>query len=87
MCEMIENERIETMEYVYRLSHEVYITEEPDKDEETLIGLYSTQEKAEKALERYKKLERFAAYPDGFGIHQCKLNRDGWTSGYAPVWY
>jgi uncharacterized protein YfcZ (UPF0381/DUF406 family) len=75
------------MEYVYSLWHEIYIIEEPDKDEETFIGLYSTQEKAEKALERYKKLARFAECQDGFSIHRCKINRDGWTSGYATVWY
>ncbi|QOL19757.1 hypothetical protein [Candidatus Bodocaedibacter vickermanii] len=75
------------MEYVYSLWHEVDIIEEPEKDEETLIGLYSTQEKAEEALSRFKKLERFSAYPDGFGVHRCKINRDDWTSGYAPVWY
>lgn len=75
------------MEYVYSLWYEVDIAEEPEKDEETLIGLYSTQEKAEEALNRFKKLKRLAAYPDGFGIHRCKINRDGWGSGYATVLY
>ncbi len=75
------------MEYVYSLTHEVYIIEEPEKDDWVDLGVYSTQEKAEEALGRFKKLKRFEAYQDGFEICRCKINRDGWTSGYATVWY
>ncbi|QOL20183.1 DUF7336 domain-containing protein [Candidatus Bodocaedibacter vickermanii] len=75
------------MEYVYRLTHEIDITEEPEKDDWVDIGVYSTQEKAEKALEKYKKLARFTDYQDGFNIDKYKINEDNWTSGYATVWY
>ncbi len=75
------------MEYVYILAHEIDITEEPEKDDWVDLGVYSTQEKAEVALNRFKKLERFAPYQDGFSISRYKINEDNWTSGYATVWY
>ena len=75
------------MEYVYRLAHEIDITEEPEKDDWVDLGVYSTQEKAEEALERYKKLARFSDHQDGFNIDKYKINEDNWTSGYATVWY
>ena len=75
------------MEYAYILAHEIDITEEPEKDDWVDLGVYSTQEKAEEALERYKKLTRFADYQDGFSISRYRINEDNWTSGYATVWY
>jgi hypothetical protein len=75
------------MEYVYRLTHEIDITEEPEKDDWVDLGVYSTQEKAEEALNRFRKLKRFTAYQDGFDISRYKINKDSWTSGYATVWY
>ena len=74
------------MEYVYRLTHEIYIIEEPEKDEWVDLGVYSTQDKAEEALNRLKKLARFEKYQGGFHIDRCKINKDSWTDGYVTVW-
>jgi hypothetical protein len=71
------------MQYVYLLYHEVYIVEEPEKDEELFVGIYSEEDKALEALRKFKKLKRFELHKEGFGISRIKINKDHWCEGYV----
>ncbi|WP_343534937.1 hypothetical protein [Pedobacter sp.] len=71
------------IEFVYLLWHV-----HEDKDLEhgqdiKLIGVYTSNEKAEKALFRAKRLDGFKDHQDGFEISEYKLDRDEWTSGFV----
>jgi hypothetical protein len=60
-----------------------------DFDEETddaqLIGVYSTRDGADAAVERTRLLEGFRDEPDCFMIDAHTLDEDGWTDGYVTV--
>ena len=50
------------------------------------LGIYSTREKAAAAIERYRILEGFRDYPDGFVIYETTLDKDeAWTEGFITV--
>ena len=55
-------------------------------DEEKLIGIYSTEEKAAEAIEAHKDLEGFRDYPvECFEIHEAVVDRSNWNEGFAMV--
>ena len=57
-------------------------------DEEKLIGIYSTEEKAAEAIEAHKDLEEFRDYPeDCFEIHKAVVDRSTWNEGFTTVHY
>ena len=79
----------ETIMTVYTLWH---IHELNDNygphDEEKLIGIYSTEEKAAEAIEAHKDLEEFRDYPeDCFEIHKAVVDRSNWKEGFTTVRY
>ena len=66
---------------LYQLHHE-YELDEGDREMKSL-GIYSSQEKAIEAIERYRTLEGFRNRPDGFVISELIVDRDsGWTEGF-----
>lgn len=78
----------------YGLFHSYdYQCREGDRNRETFfedmemktLGIYSSKEKAEDALERYYKLPGFNKYlRECFCIYQCKLDDDeGWNEGFS----
>jgi len=57
-------------------------------DEEKLIGIYSTEEKAAEAIEAHKDLEGFRDYPvECFEIHEAVVDRSNWNEGFTTVHY
>ena len=57
-------------------------------DEEKLIGIYSTEEKASKAIEAHKGLEGFRDYPvECFEIHEAVVDRSNWNEDFTTVRY
>ena len=60
-------------------SHEIGDGETDDK----LIGVYSSEAKAEAAKLRARRYEGFREAPEGFSIDKYELNRDQWTEGYV----
>ena len=50
-----------------------------------LIGVYSSQEAAQKAVDRLKLRPGFCDTPDGFSIDRYLLDEDNWTDGYVTV--
>jgi hypothetical protein len=57
---------------------------ENGEDEIKELGLYSSRERAEDAITRYKKLPGFRDHPDGFKIYESMLDLDeAWTEGFV----
>ncbi|WP_441964432.1 DUF7336 domain-containing protein [Paenibacillus sp. TAF43_2] len=51
-----------------------------------LIGVYSSLEKAESVVERYKALPGFRDYVDNFYINEHEVDKDNWTEGFIKVY-
>jgi hypothetical protein len=53
-------------------------------EETKLIGIYSTREKAEQIIEKYKILPGFKKHPlNCFYIDELKLDEDHWKEGFG----
>jgi hypothetical protein len=60
--------------------------EDRNGDEQTkFIGIYTTKEKAEAAVDSLRKMLGFADYPSGFSIDFHVFDRTGWTEGFVQV--
>jgi hypothetical protein len=68
------------MDTVYLLwhSHPTGANENNDK----LIGVYSSEDKAKSAQERLAKQPGFKDYVEGFEIAKRTLDKDSWIEGY-----
>jgi hypothetical protein len=69
------------MKFVYLVQH-VHKFNEDDEDVK-IIGIYATEQLAQEAVERTKKLAGFSEAVDGFYIDRYELNKDHWTEGYV----
>ncbi len=58
---------------------------EPEVDEEKLLGIYSSEERAREAITRLKDQPGFRDHPKGFAIERCKIDNDGWQEGFVRV--
>jgi len=54
-------------------------------DDIKFIGVYSTEEKAQLAIEHAKTLPGFKETQDGFHVEGLLLNRSDWLSGFVTV--
>jgi homoserine kinase type II len=78
------------MRTVYVLFHQFEFrnTKEEDlEDRAKLIGVYTDEEEAKKAVERVKGQPGFRDYPDGFVIDCYELNQDSWSEGFTTVYH
>ncbi|HKD77026.1 MAG TPA: hypothetical protein VKB76_16085 [Ktedonobacterales bacterium] len=66
--------------YVLQHSHEL-----DGCDEAKMIGVYSSPEQAQAAVERLRQQPGFAEYPDDFSIDGYLLDEDNWTQGFVTV--
>jgi hypothetical protein len=67
---------------VYLLWHAHDLDEEVD---EKLLGVYSSQQKAEDAKLRLSDQPGFREHVEGFGIDPYELDEDHWTEGFVTV--
>lgn len=68
------------MNKVFLLQHSYEVGE---FDETKLIGIYSSKEKAESTVERFKHLSGFKDYPhECFYIDEIEIDKDHWTEGF-----
>ncbi len=68
------------MKFVYVLYH-TYVL--PDGEEEQKqLGVYSTHQKAEDVIEKYKLLPGFKDSPEGFLIDKTEVDKSEWEEGY-----
>lgn len=54
-------------------------------DETKIIGIYSSQEKAEQAIEEYKRIQGFKDHPADFTIDKYPLDKGHWLEGFISV--
>jgi hypothetical protein len=68
---------------VFLVQH-VHVLEDREEDVKT-IGIYSTREAAERAVERLKLQPGFRDTPEGFTIDMYRLDQDHWEEGYVTL--
>ena len=53
----------------------------------TLLGIYSSRERAEAAVESVREQPGFRDHPDGFAISECEVDpqRVGWPEGFSTI--
>ena len=54
-----------------------------EAEEELLIGVYSSIEKAENTKARLSSVKGFKDAPSGFEICPYKIDEDNWTQGFS----
>jgi hypothetical protein len=70
---------------VYLLWH-THIDDRPEGGEDIkLIGVYSSINEANSAIERKRSCEGFMDYMDGFEISTYTLDKDSWSEGFITV--
>lgn len=68
------------LESIFSVSHSYTVNRY--LDDERFIGVFSSEEKAEKAIEELKKQNGFILYPDDFDISEIETNDLLWKSGF-----
>lgn len=68
---------------IFLVQH-VHTLEDGEEDVKT-IGIYSTRETAERAVERLRLRPGFRDTPDGFSIDLFWVDQDCWEDGYVTV--
>lgn len=71
------------MKTVYLVEHENI--EDDYIEDMRVIGIYSSEELAQEAIERAKKLSGFGDYPKGFQITKYILDNDQWVFGFKFI--
>ncbi|MBL9207251.1 MAG: hypothetical protein JNN01_19330 [Opitutaceae bacterium] len=56
-----------------------------EEDESKLIGIYESQDAAERAEERTRKLRGFIDHPEDFIIDAYEVGKDQWTGGFVRM--
>jgi hypothetical protein len=67
---------------VYLLWHAHDLDEEADVK---LLGVYSSQQKAEDGRQRVSEKPGFRAHPEGFHIDRYEVDVDCWTEGFETL--
>jgi homoserine kinase type II len=67
---------------VYLLWHAHDLDEEVDVK---LLGVYSSQQKAEEARQRVLGKPGFRDHPEGFHISHYEVDRDWWVEGFDTI--
>jgi len=70
------------MKEVYILEHSYEIN---NLDETKFIGIYSSLDEAQKAIERLKKQPGFKDRPNDFHIDKNEINKDNWKEGFVSL--
>ena len=66
------------------LVHHVHEFADGEEDVK-FIGVYSTRQLAERAVDRARALSGFRDVPNGFSVEPCTVDKDDWTEGYVTV--
>ena len=68
------------MDTVYLLWH--FHPTGANENNDKLIGVYSSEDRAKSAQERLAEQPGFKEYVEGFEIAKVALDKDSWTEGY-----
>lgn len=73
----------QTLPSVYLLQH---VAREGSDDEDVkVLGIYSNERKAKRAIVRFVKLPGFKRYPKGFYVDRYQLDESNWTEGFLTM--
>ncbi len=67
---------------VFILQH---VHPEDDIEDVKTLGVYSSQENAERARKRYLRLPGFRDWPAGFCVGRYDIDQDEWTDGFVSM--
>lgn len=70
------------MKSVFVLHHS-YDQAKTGEEEAKLIGVYSTREKTQEAIDRLSNQPGFEDFPDYFSIDEYEIDEDNWTEGFV----
>jgi hypothetical protein len=69
--------------YVFLVQH---VREHDDRSEDVkLIGVYSSDAKAQAAIARLRSQPGFSDFPDGFHVDRYVVDEDHWREGFETV--
>ena len=57
----------------------------PETGRVKVIGIYTSEELAEAAVERTRSLPGFADHPNGFRVERYDIDRDHWPRGFVTL--
>lgn len=55
------------------------------EDTKLLIGIFSSAQKAQEAVDQLSAKPGFSDWPDGFEIHETRLDQCDWMEGFKSV--
>ena len=67
---------------VYILQHSYELE---DCEETKFIGIYSSKQEANNAIQRLSKQPGFNEKPDNFYISKYEVDKDNWTEGFLTM--
>ena len=70
--------------HVFPLWH-TRVTDDGTEDDK-LLGIYSTREKAEERIASAVHLPGFRDHADGFEVVEYEVDKDEWTEGFGIPW-
>ena len=70
------------MKDVYVLQHSYELE---DCEETKLIGVYSSEKAAKKAITRLQTQSGFCDYPNNFSIDRYQIDQDNWEEGFITM--
>ena len=53
-----------------------------ERNDDKLLGFFSTKEKALKIVDRYREMKGFRDFPEGFKIRTMIIGKDYYTKGF-----
>jgi hypothetical protein len=59
--------------------------EQGDCTETKMIGVYSSREQAERAIDRLREVPGFIDRPEDFYVDEYRLDKDQWAEGFTTV--
>jgi hypothetical protein len=74
------------MKSVFILQHS-YELSETGEEETKFIGVYSSKEKAQEAINRLSLQPGFKDFPDYFFIDEYEIDQDNWCEGFTTETY
>ena len=67
------------MKSVFLLQHSYEIEE---SEQTKIIGIYSTRDKAESVIERFRNLPGFCDHPESFYVDEYEIDQNNWEEGF-----
>lgn len=72
------------MEFVYIVQH-AYSGPNDTPEQIRLIGVYSTEDNARRAITRISSAPGFKDNLDGFHVERYRVGKDHWAEGYVTM--